>query len=1237
MPIVSSSKQKSLITPPPNPDLGVQNYFTYYNPAATYGTSKQPIVSLDDGSNVLLAAYANERKTPDSGFVDSNAGQALTRIYKDGSEFKKSVGLETPSIIINDNNGNIIAIGSFTDDQGDTIVQVIKFSKTFFPVWTKDINLGAPFNFILWDAAADSLGNIYIAGKISNNGFVYRLNANGTKGWAQTFNSSVNNAVTDEIKYITVDPFDDIILTGFYDYFSDNASIIIKLRANGDLVWINRWALFLIQAISTDSVGNIYLTGTGTNSLSRAVYVAKMSDAFVLEWVRYYNISGSAVKPNIARSIVDSNDRMTLVFSAEVSGVYGSGIITFNTDNTVYRSYFIDGLSIIKNLEYNSITQKIIATGGIDGSYFIWQFDQTEIIGAAQAIDAEGKVIVETRNYQLGPDVTVGTPSSYTGDNFILEITTDTISDGSIVYDPLYFNTYGLAQIKMVEAFEGVTEQDPILPFGIENQYNAYLDNSTYRPALVFNPNNGNSKYQVTLPRGVSTKYGITIIFNPSDACFTGSGNTYAWLASIGGSDTESLSTREDIFVTLQRDGNGVDLIRVGVGKDSDSDGFYNTQTISTPGADAQSPITANKWYFLNIARDGDQAQVMLYSYDDDYWLIDTNFFKTSNTLSHIVMGRTPSAVVDNYQLTETPFVGKIATFRIEDSGTTIQDSSSISKIIRSNPLGSLAVYSIQPENNSYTAVVPVVDNQLDDVNTGLTGWTIKNGDRGGFIGTDTTSVGGVPINEFTLDRDNCRLSKTIGPVIPGQTYRVSVETSTGGIYGLLRADNETTTFPATVTPQYNIGDPIVMDDIDYDNTTVREFSHTVSDGIYFAKSRRYTGPLDPQPIVNIYTYNESGTVSLYRSITKTISSTTSRWGQSLDLADPYIVIGDPDVSSSEGGLVDIYNIHTGELVVSISNPNSYGGTGGDQFGFDVSIDTSVGRVAVGTPYEDGPTSFTNAGKVYVFDLTGTLLFTKDNPDPTGSWNSVEGSSYVNDRFGYSVVFRDGILIVGAIGEDTAGADQNNAGKVYGFRSTGTTGFTIDNIASNPGSMNMGYQMAFHNGKLVIGAPEVSGGRIFIYDVTSYTTATFRYIISNPDINGSPPFDFFGGTLDIKNNIILAGARFEDVSDVNASGAAYLIDAITGSVVQTITQDTPVASEYFGARPAIGDNYLVINETVYPLEIIRDRAVVELEVTATTDTLAVSIENNSEFLPTTITELYIKNFTVKDTREIRKD
>ena len=104
-----------------------------------------------------------------------------------------------------------------------------------------------------------------------------------------------------------------------------------------------------------------------------------------------------------------------------------------------------------------------------------------------------------------------------------------------------------------------------------------------------------------------------------------------------------------------------------------------------------------------------------------------------------------------------------------------------------------------------------------------------------------------------------------------------------------------------------------------------------------------------------------------------------------------------------------------------LNNPNAYGTSDNDYFGYSVSVDGN--RIIVSAVYEDDA-SGANSGKAYIFDATtGSLLHTLHNPNAYGT--------SADDYFGRAVAISGNLAVIEAYLEDYLGS---GSGSVYVYQ-----------------------------------------------------------------------------------------------------------------------------------------------------------------------------------------------------------
>jgi len=223
-----------------------------------------------------------------------------------------------------------------------------------------------------------------------------------------------------------------------------------------------------------------------------------------------------------------------------------------------------------------------------------------------------------------------------------------------------------------------------------------------------------------------------------------------------------------------------------------------------------------------------------------------------------------------------------------------------------------------------------------------------------------------------------------------------------------------------------------------------------------------------------------------------------------------------------------------------------------DLFGKSISIDRNY--VLIGANRDN--TGANNAGSVYLFDTSGNLLQTINNPKP------IRG-----DFFGDSVSIYGNNILVGAIGVD---AGTEDAGSVYLFNTSGTLLQTFYNPTPNPGD-NFGHSVLISGNKVLVGAyKDDTGandvGSVYLFNTSGNLLHTFNK--PNP-----MPGDNFGLSISISGNYILVGADREDVGAEDV-GAVYLFNT-SGNLLQTINNPDPIPGSQFGHTVSISGNQIL--------------------------------------------------------------
>ncbi|GJM25166.1 MAG: hypothetical protein DHS20C16_15810 [Phycisphaerae bacterium] len=263
-----------------------------------------------------------------------------------------------------------------------------------------------------------------------------------------------------------------------------------------------------------------------------------------------------------------------------------------------------------------------------------------------------------------------------------------------------------------------------------------------------------------------------------------------------------------------------------------------------------------------------------------------------------------------------------------------------------------------------------------------------------------------------------------------------------------------------------------------------------------------------------------------------------------LAMSDEQYLIGSAgDVALADGaGRAFLYEAETGELEHVFESPTP---TEGEAFGASVFFTSE--HIWIGAPGAAG--NFENEGAVYVFDAaTYGFEFAIANPSPAE-----------NDQFGGAAISIGDAVIVGARLDDTA---SNNSGAVYVFN---TSSGSFERAIPNPTGQStdlFGSTLAEAAGYLIVGVPRddsqiVNSGIVQVIDVD---TGSVVQTIQNPSPHSS---DGFGSAVAGMGGNIVIGAPLDDTDGDNV-GIAYLADAATGSILQTLHNPNPVEADQFG-------------------------------------------------------------------------
>ena len=269
--------------------------------------------------------------------------------------------------------------------------------------------------------------------------------------------------------------------------------------------------------------------------------------------------------------------------------------------------------------------------------------------------------------------------------------------------------------------------------------------------------------------------------------------------------------------------------------------------------------------------------------------------------------------------------------------------------------------------------------------------------------------------------------------------------------------------------------------------------------------------------------------------------------------------------------------------VLHLLQTSTLTGVGGDKFGYAVAVD---GDIAVIGAYQDDDNGADSGAAYVVTRVEG--VWTK-----AAKLTAADGAAY--DNFGISVAVDGDTVVVGAPGNDGAGADS---GSVYVFvkpiGSWGTSTETAKLTASDGAALDyFGYSVAVDGDTVLVGAYQDDDEENDSEDSGS------AYIFTKPNSSGGwanwDPMedtetaeltasdgaddDWFGVSVALDGNTAVIGAPGDNDKGID-SGSAYVFtrDSNGGwSQTKKLTADDGEAGDSFGYSVAVNGNTAVVS------------------------------------------------------------
>ena len=277
-------------------------------------------------------------------------------------------------------------------------------------------------------------------------------------------------------------------------------------------------------------------------------------------------------------------------------------------------------------------------------------------------------------------------------------------------------------------------------------------------------------------------------------------------------------------------------------------------------------------------------------------------------------------------------------------------------------------------------------------------------------------------------------------------------------------------------------------------------------------------------------------------------------FGSAVVIDQGVVVVGTPsgDYHGVDSGEVNLYDVDTGEHFLQIFPDDP---AVGKFFGKSLAIEDGVLIVGAIGDLDNG----SNSGAVYLFDLlTGVQLF---------KLTANDGETF--DDFGFAVAVDNGIVAVGAIGDDDMG---DAAGAVYLFDVT--TGAFLRKIhASDGGDLDFfGLSISIDNDTILIGAPRTvffgNDGAAYVFDVSSGVQEN-KFQPATLQLAGE-----FGQTVLLQGDIVVVGSPGRHGND----GSVFVFDLPSGDLGYEKSAFFSGFGEHeqFGSSLALDFGFLVV-------------------------------------------------------------
>ena len=321
----------------------------------------------------------------------------------------------------------------------------------------------------------------------------------------------------------------------------------------------------------------------------------------------------------------------------------------------------------------------------------------------------------------------------------------------------------------------------------------------------------------------------------------------------------------------------------------------------------------------------------------------------------------------------------------------------------------------------------------------------------------------------------------------------------------------------------------------------------------------------------------ESGNFELIDLLTaRGVETTSDRFGFAVDIDGRRAVVGAigtdiaPGIVDQGAAYVFDFDGTVWQLTQRLEAPNP---ANTDQFGWSVAVDGDL--VAVGARLREARgVAGVNHGAVFVFNYDPGAVFWQLSDELAAS------DAGPGDAFGFAVDVQDSMLVVGAPGDDDAGA---NAGALYVLdRDPNANWVETRKLTPAPAGGRLGTSVSLSSQLVAGGAPgdAVTPGAVFAFD--GLATGDWTPIQVDEMTVGSE----FGTSVSTDGDLLVVGAPRDDVVDPDR-GAAYAFDRSNGLRTfddgQLLLPTDTGPNTRFGATVGLSGNVAIVGAPFFSL------------------------------------------------------